>query len=433
MKSQRRAYLLRRIALMAFLIGITACQPIAPAPVAGVPSPDTPTPSTTSPPVPQQLITIWHDWPGDYEEAYTIIAEEYNAAHPGIRVELVKTERLSTALGATLPPGEGPDIIRWRQDQIAPSAIRGIIVPLDTYITRDYLEQTFEPAAAQAMIWNGSIWGIPEMQDGIALIYNRAQLNLEELPAPDDFDDLLAKATAFRQAHPDKYYLCNQGLGRADAYHVAPIFLGFGLRDHGGFINEFGEANLNLPEAYAAAEWIKAFSVVEPAVSGPGICQAMFISGQTPIWWTGPRALRSLQEAGIDYGIAPMGSPLVDVRLFMLTQIAVERGNANAAIAVMQHLGSAEVQKQLILRNGIIPANREALAAPEVRALRSVVAFGAALHLGAPMANHLYADCPWGPVGDAVTSIWNGSVSPQTAMDQAQATLEQCVAAIKGR
>lgn len=434
MKPQRCRHLLRRAGLVALLIGMAACRANpTPPPPSVLPAPaHTLTPSAT-PPVAQQVITIWHDWPGDYEEAYTLIAEEYNATHPELRIELIKTEKLSTALSAQLPPGEGPDIVRWQQYQIGPSALRGIIVPLDAFITHEYLEQTFEPAAARAMIWRDSIWGIPEMQDGIALIYNRAQLSPEDLPAPDDFDDLLAKATAFRQTHPDKYYLCNQGLGRADAYHVAPIFLGFGLQQHGGFINELGEANLNLPEAYAAAEWIKAFSVVEPAITGPGICQAMFIEGQAAIWWTGPRAIRSLQEAGMDYGVAPMGSPFVDVRLFMLTQMAVERGNAAAAIAVMQYFGSAAVQKQLALRNGVIPANREALASPEVRALKTVAAFGAALHLGTPMANHPYADCPWGPVGDAVAAIWNGAAAPKTAMDQAQAVLEQCAASIKGR
>lgn len=411
-------------------ISLTACNSTAP-PLPPEVFGSTATPTPTATPTVKHVVTIWHDWPGDYEEAYKIVAEEYHAAHPEIHIELVKTEKLSTALSTELPPGEGPDIVRWQQNQIGTAALRGLIIPLDAFITRETLEQTFEPAAAQAMLWQDQIWGIPEMQDGIALIYNRSMLNLEELPAPDDFEGLLAKAVEFRQAHPDKYYLCNQGLGRADAIHIAPIFLGFGLQEYGGFIDEQGVANLNLPAAYAAAEWLTAFSLVEPATTGPGICQAMFIEGQTPIWWTGPRAIRSLQEAGIDYGIAPMGSPLVDVRLFMLTKTAAERGNAAAAFAVMQHLGSAEVQKELTLRNGTIPANSEALTSPEVRALRSVAGFGAALHLGTPMPNHPYADCPWGPVGEAVTQVWNGVLIPALALEQAQTSLETCIAAIR--
>ncbi len=419
------------LAAMVALGGMTACSTPAPTPQ----TPASPSATATATPLPtpsaRRVITIWHDWPGDYEEAYTIVAEEYNAAHPEVRVELVKTERLNTALSTELPPGEGPDIIRWQQNRIGTAAQRGLIVPLDGFVTQWALKQTYEPAAAQAMLWRGSIWGIPEMQDGIALIYNRRMLNPEDLPAPDDFEDLLAKAIAFRQAHPDKYYLCNQGLGNLDAIHAAPIFMGFGLQAAGGFINEWGEANLALPEAYAAAEWIKAFSAVEPATTGPGICQAMFIGGQTPIWWTGSRAIRSLQEAGIDYGIAPMGSPLVDVRLFMLTQIAVERGSAADAFAVMQYLGSAEVQKQITLRNGTIPANSQTLASPEVRALKTVASFGAALHSGTPMANHPYADCPWGPVSDAVMAIWNGMLPPSLALERAQGSLETCIASIK--
>ncbi|HQF00141.1 MAG TPA: extracellular solute-binding protein [Anaerolineae bacterium] len=421
------------LVLLALGIGITACHATSPVAAPETTPTATLTPTATPLPVEQKVITIWHDWPGDYEEAYTLLAEAYTAAHPEIHIELVKTEKLNTALSAELPPGEGPDIVRWQEYQISSAAQRGMIVPLDDFISQETLQQTFEPAAAQAMLWNGSIWGIPEMQDGIALIYNRDMLTAADLPAPDDFEELLAKATAFRQTHPDKYYLCNQGLGSPDAYHVAPIFLGFGLQAHGGFINELGQANLTLPEAYAAAEWIKAFSRAAPAVASPGICQAMFIEGQAAIWWTGPRALRSLQHAGMNVGIAPMGSPLVDVRLFMLTRLAVERGNAGAAFAVMEYFGSAEVQKQLTLRNSTIPANSAALASPEVRALKTVATFGAALHRGTPMANHPYADCPWGPVGDAVTAIWSGVLTPAVAVEQAQASLEACAASIRGR
>ena len=37
------------------------------------------------------------------------------------------------------------------------------------------------------------------------------------------------------------------------------------------------------------------------------------VNGEAAIWWTGPWAIPELQNAGVDYGIAPMGSPFVGV------------------------------------------------------------------------------------------------------------------------
>jgi hypothetical protein len=51
----------------------------------------------------------------------------------------------------------------------------------------------------------------------------------EYLPTdPTDFADLLAKATKFKE---DKGFslFCNQGFPGGDAYHVAPVYFGFGV------------------------------------------------------------------------------------------------------------------------------------------------------------------------------------------------------------
>lgn len=96
----------------------------------------------------------------------------------------------------------------------------------------------------------------------------------------------------------------------------------------------------------------------------------------------------------------------------------------------MQYLGSADVQIQITLRNGTIPANSVALASPEVRAIKTVHDFGVALRQGTPMPNHPYADCPWGPIGDAALEIWNGLRAPSAALEYAQQSIETCVNSI---
>lgn len=378
-----------------------------------------------------QTITVWHGWDGIYLEAYAALAQDYSLAHDDVAITLAKVDELSDALAVSIPAKEGPDIMQWVQDQIGRNALVGNIVPLDAWIDTAYLDAHFEPAAAQAMVWNNQIWGVPESQEGIALVFNRALVTEEDLPAPGDFEALYQKAAAFRQAHPDKYYLCNQGLGNSDAYHVAPIYFGHGMDKYGGFIDEQGKAYLDTPEALDAARWIAKFRAAAPAETSHEICQTMLVEGRAAMWWTGPWAIADLEAAGVDYGIAPMGSPFVGIKLFMLTSNAVERGHGDAAIDVMRYFGSEEVQARLSQVNKTIPANTAALHDEAIQALYTVAHFGEALNLGIAMPNHPYIDCQWDPVGDATTAIWNGAQSPEEAMRDAQAAIEQCIAEMR--
>jgi arabinogalactan oligomer/maltooligosaccharide transport system substrate-binding protein len=97
----------------------------------------------------------------------------------------------------------------------------------------------------------------------------------------------------------------------------------------------------------------------------------------------------------------------------------------------MKYYTSADVQKKLALINKTIPAQTAAIKDPEVQALPAVAGFGAALNLGVPMANTPFANAQWGPVGDAVSAIWNGSQTPADALAAAQTAIEKAVAAMK--
>lgn len=377
-------------------------------------------------------VTVWHGWYGGYTQEYYRIMDEFNATHPTMAVELVYQQDMSNALSQAVPAGEGPDVVAWNHDLIGTLALADYLVPLDPWIDRSYLDSTFEPAAARGMIWRDQIWGIPVAQEGIALVYNRALISDTLLPDPANFEDLLVRAAQFQQMNPGLYYVCNQGLGNPDAYHAAPIYLGHGLKDYGGYVDEDGHAYLTTSAAISAAQWISDFRPYAPAQTSHDICRHMLIAGEAGAWWTGSWALPDLDAAGIDYGIAPMGSPFVSLRNLMMTRNAVDRGNADMAVYVMQHLASMEVQKRVTLASHAIPANTAALNDPDVQALHAVAAFGASLHLGTPMANFPYAGCQWGPVGDATTALWTRVQTPQEAMNTAQATILECIASMNG-
>lgn len=431
-----RAFIALSLVLMLILAACgsqPAAEPTAaPAPEA-TEAPAAPAPDATEAPAADateapatgeaETITIWHQWDGTYLEAIEQAFRDYEAANPGVTIDLSRPDDVNNALQVAIPAGEGPDIIGWANDQIGQSALVGNIVPLDDYgITRDFLDSTYEPAAVNGVVWQDRIWGLPETQEGIALIYNRELV--DEASLPTDLDGLLAAAQEFRAANPDKAYVCNQGFGGADAYHVAPIYFGFGVPS---YVDDAGMAFVNTPEMVAGGEYLAEMAQVSFTENSYEICQAALAEGRAAMWWTGPWAVASVEEDGVDYGILPMGRPFVGIKTLLLTKNAVDRGNTERALDIMRYFTSADVQLQLALTNKTIPAATEALNNPEVQALASLAGFGESLNAGVPMANTPFASAQWQPVGDASAAIWNGTQAPAEALEAAQTAIEDAI------
>lgn len=402
---------------------LSACGPAATqAPVATA----EPT-ATSAAPV---TITIWHQWSGDYLKAIQAVFTQYMTDHPNVTIVLDAPENVTDALKVAIPAGEGPDIIGWANDNIGSQALVGNIIDLGTLgVTQEFLNSTYEPAAVNGVVWQGKIWALPESQEAIAIVYNKAVASETDFPTdPTDFAGLLAKAKAYAEANPGKFLVCNQGLGNGDAYHEAPIYFGFGVP---GYVDDTGKAYLNTPEALAAGKWIKEFSAYAPKETSHDICKSMITEGTAAAWWTGPWAIADLEAAGIDYGILSMGKPFVGIKTLMITKNAVDRGSAEVALDIIKYYTNAANETTVALTNKTIPANTAALKDPQIQALATIKGFGASANLGIPMANTPYASAQWTPVADATNAIWNGSQTPDQALAAAQTAIDTAIAGMK--
>lgn len=382
----------------------------------------TPTLASTKPAEPTR-ITIWHGWAADILRPIEAVFRAYEATHAGILIELSKVDNLNDALAIALPAGEGPDIVAWSSDQIGINVLSGNIVALNAVgIDEAFLRSTYQPAAASAMLWNGQIWGLPETEEGIALVYNKALVGEADFPYdPLDFAGLLDAAKTFAEKNPGKFLICNQGLGHDDAYHAAPIYFGHGMP---GYLDNQGQVHMNTPEGLAAAEWIKAFSAYAPKETSHDICRAMLLEGQAAAWWTDRWAIADIAAAGLDYGMKAFGRPFVSARTLMLTPNALARKHDAASLEVMKYFTGAEVQKDLALVNKTVPAASAAIESAELQSAVALQGFAASLAMGVPVPSTPLAEVQWEVVGAATTAIWNGTMTPADAMRAAQATIE---------
>lgn len=414
---------------------LAACQPAA-TPTAAPEQPTTaPAEPTTAPaepttaPAEQVTITIWHQWDGKYLEAITQAFKDYEASHPNVKIDLSKPEDVANALNVAIPAGEGPDIIGWANDKIGEQALQGNIVALNDFgIDKAFLESVYTESGINGVTWMDTIWALPETMEGIALVANNGLVTEEYLPTdPFAWDDLLAKAEKF---YADKGIplICNQGFGAEDAYHMSPIYFGFGVP---AYVDEDGNAYMDTPEALKAAEWLVKLKAVSLAENSYDICNAALQEGKVGMWWTGPWAIAGIEDAGIDYTIVAMGKPFVGIKTLMLSKNAVDRGKAEVALDVMKYFTSAEVQKKLALVNKTIPAQKAAIEDPEVAQLPAVAGYGKALAIGVPMSPSPFSSAQWVPVGRASAAIWTGAQDPQTALKEAQAAIVEAVAGMK--
>jgi arabinogalactan oligomer/maltooligosaccharide transport system substrate-binding protein len=439
-KIMKKIWLIASVLLVMSLLlaacgGETATPTEAPAPVdpTEAPAPVEPTeapapvePTEAPAPVEPTTITIWHQWSGDYLDAIAEAFAEYEVMNPLVKIQLDVPEDVANALNVAIPAGEGPDIIGWANDKIGEQALVGNIIPLDEYgVDIAMLEGIYTDPGIKGVTWSDKILVLPENMEGIALVYNKAVVSDEYLPTdPMDFDALFKLAEQY-QADTGNVLVCNQGFGNNDAYHVAPIYFGHGVPE---YVDDQGNAYLDTPEALAAGEWLAEFSTVSLTENSHELCQANITDGTVGMWWTGPWAIASCEESGIDYGILPMGKPFVGIKVLMLSKNAVDRGNEAIALDVMKYFTSAEVQAKLALINKTIPAQTAALENPEVAALPTLAGFGASLSLGIPMANTPYASAQWDPVGTASVAIWTGVQTPEEALLAAQAAIEEAIA-----
>ena len=378
----------------------------------------------------QVVMTLWHNWQETKAEALAELALAYETDHPGVGLTLVYQANLVDALQTAVPAGEGPDLILMTPEQLGQFAENDLLAPLSAPFDANYITENFTPTAVAAMTWQDNLWGIPALQESIAIVYNKSLTDGTLIPEnPTDFDTLLTNAIAYRQTNPDKYLLCNQSLSAdsLDVYYAAPIFFGFGDGEAVGYIDDWEQVFVNTPEHIAAGEWLLSFMEASPAEAGYEICLEGFKSGEFASWWTGAWALDMVQEASIDYGVRAFGRPFSHVTGLFLGANAAERNHQASAAEFMAYFATPEVQTNLALAVNTAPANRTALASAAIQAQADLAAFGAAAANGVPFPSSPYADAQWEPIGKAASNILSRVQSPAEALTEAQTAVEQAI------
>ena len=371
-------------------------------------------------------ITIWAGWASNYVGPKEAIFAAYTKQHPNVTIKVVDVSANLVQKSITaVKANNGPDIIAWADDSLGELADSHTIVPMDQYISQSYLTSTYTPAAAQALEFQGHVWGVPETVEAVTIMYNKKLISASQIPTTTD--QMLTFEQSYTKQHPGQYGIV---WPTQDPYYNAAWFYGYGAY----YVKPDGSVGLNTPQATAAGNFIASFRPYLPKQLDGTTASALFTEGKAAAIIDGPWAYSQYAtKAGIDVGFATLptvaennntpGTPFVGVKSLWVT-----KNSQNQAIDadILKFYSNYQNQVSMIKQTGEVPANLQALQDPTVTALPAIAGFVNEVKYGTALPNFPDMTALWTPVANALTVIWNGTQTPTTALAEAQA------AAVKG-
>ncbi|ASO18014.1 arabinogalactan oligomer/maltooligosaccharide transport system substrate-binding protein [Actinoalloteichus hoggarensis] len=316
--------------------------------------------------------------------------------------------------------GQGPDVFRAEVAWVPQLAENGLIQDLsetDLADPADFLETPWSSTQ-----YDGRTYGVPQVTDTLALLYNRDLLDEAGVEPPTSWAELAESAPPL--GGESAIFLNN------DAYYALPFVYGAG----GDLVDtEAQEILVNSPEAVEGLTTAKdlldegAAQTALDQGNSYGNMKAAFVAGDVAMIIDGPWAVAELLEGDAfadpeNLGIAPVpgpedgaGNSPVGGHDYVIRQGSAATESAQDLIAC---LSSTESQITVATELGLLPTRESAYADPAVAAQPIVSAFSPVIERAHPR--------PWIPEGGelfdplkiAYSDILAGNVEPQDALDE---------------
>lgn len=199
-------------------------------------------------------ITVWLSSGRDQAEVLKELIDADFTPQTGIGVNLCIVQ---SGLMQAMMAGEGPDavIMLGRGDPVN-YALRGAVLPLETFPGFAELTSQYMPSALVPFEWNGHCWGLPNSQDFYMMFYRRDIFEELGIAVPETWDDLLVAAETLQRNNMsiglpytslDAYASVSTGVGGTTLFPTLLLQSGTGL-----YTEDKQTTTLNTPEALQA-------------------------------------------------------------------------------------------------------------------------------------------------------------------------------------
>ncbi|MGH3432230.1 MAG: extracellular solute-binding protein, partial [Thermocrispum sp.] len=288
----------------------------------------------------------------------------------------------------------------------------------DTELVADQKEFLDVPVGSTQ--YQGKTYGVPQVTDSLALMYNKKLLEQADVEVPTTWDDLATAAAKIKSATGKKGVYLNPA-----GYYLLPFIYGEG----GDLLDPEAKAITVGSDAAVAGATKAADLLGKPGFAKPPATDAYnammnsFKSGKAAMIVNGPWEVKNVQGAkgfgGADnLGIAPVpagseraGAPVGGHDYVVWSGMPAEK--ADAAVAFIQFMSSEESQVEIANELGLLPTRAAAydkVDNPIVGAFEPVMA-AAVPRAWIPEGGQLFA-----PLDDAATEIMVQGADPKATL-----------------
>jgi arabinogalactan oligomer/maltooligosaccharide transport system substrate-binding protein len=405
---KRNLIMLNAVLVAAFVLA--ACTPAATAVPTQAPV-NTAAPADTA--VPTQAaaaaeLTLWHAYAtgGSEEMVITELVDAYMAANPNVTVNVqqIPFDQIFNKWQTDVSSGgTAADLFTAPNDDLGNWVRAGTVAPLDELLAGKL--GGVSDTGVEGVTVDGKIYAVPGIIKAVALYYNKSTV-----PTPPATTDEL-----LQMVKDGKKLVLNQ-----NNYHNFGFFPAFGgtlmddtgkcVADQGGF----AEAMQFLVDLKAAG------AVFE---TNGGNADTLFRQGQADMIINGPWTLGDYKkDLGDNLGVAPMpdgpagpSQPLAGIDGFYVNP---NSPNQEAAVALAQYIFGAEGMAVYADKAGDPPVRTDVTIADPL-----VQAFAEAAAAGFPRPQTTEFGNWWGPFGDMVTKVIEGTVTPAEGVAEACAAM----------
>ncbi|KQL50747.1 cyclodextrin-binding protein [Heyndrickxia shackletonii] len=380
---------------------------------------------------PEKLL-VWEDKKRGValEPAIKSFEEKY-----GIKVEykeLGMADEMQKQLPLDGQAGTGPDVLTLPHDQLGALATQGLLAPIK--VDQSVLD-LYTESSIQAETYNGKLYGLPKATETPVFIYNKKYMK----KAPETFDELYTFAKDFTKG--GKYGF----LALWDNFYFANAIMagngGYVFKNNGGTLDA-KDIGLNNDGALTGAEyigkWYKEGLFPKGIVgkSGGSAKDGLMNDGKVASEMDGPWAFQGLQNAKIDFGVAPL--PKLPNGEYPKTFVGVKGWQVSAfsknkewATKLVEWLANPENAKIRYEKTGEIPPVKSLMEDSIIKDNEGANAVAVQSERGVPMPNIPEMGQVWEPMATSLQLIATNKQDAKKSLDDAVKTINEKIASTK--
>jgi arabinogalactan oligomer/maltooligosaccharide transport system substrate-binding protein len=235
-------------------------------------------------------LTYWYTESPAEAPVILKLIRQFEQLYPKIHINAVYMNyfQTQTAFENKAKGGQAPDVLRSDVSWVAQFASQGYLLNIDSYTSQNELSD-YLPTPLSYDYYMGHLFGLPQVTDFLALLYNKAELRkaVRTASPPSTMTNFEADAMKVVQNRAARYGFETDGT----AYNVMPFLYAFG----GGMLDQHNGILVNKPGSVAGLNFLLKLQKdrVMPAnvnySNGPVITPVTdFATGKTAMIFGGP-------------------------------------------------------------------------------------------------------------------------------------------------